>query len=95
MHKAQSIYTADPAVLDISKLNRIYYMTRNGVFNAKRDSQMIRYIFHVIKVAVHICKHASDHRLKRLQKGLTGFVAGLFFSPSICFPENVKEGINN
>ena len=56
---------------------------------------MIRYIFHVIKVAVHICKHASDHRLKRLQKGLTGFVAGLFFSPSICFPENVKEGINN
>ena len=83
VHKAPSNIGADIAKADVKRIDRFYYQSRNGMYDARKSKAVLKRFWVVAKRYGAILRHAPDHKLKRMWVLTKGTVAGLFYSPKI------------
>lgn len=90
VHKAPSIEGADIVSADVSRINRFYYQTRNGIYISKEAGfwSVLKCIGRIQKRIVNILKHSKDHKLKRINVIFKGIIKGFIFKPQIEYPTN-------
>ena len=84
-HKSKQNIKADIANETFDRLDRFFYLYRNDVVLYRREGfrgfayESVRLAGHIVRVLLH----AKDHKLIRIQKIVSGTVAGLRFNPEI------------
>lgn len=91
VHKSNLNIKADVSSDTPDRLDRFRYLYRNDVYLYRREGlrgftyECVRLTFHCVRVLLK----SEDHKLKRIQKIVTGTVEGLRFHPEI---EYVDDG---
>lgn len=83
VHKSPSNVGVDIAKIDKSKMNRIYYASRNGMYIARKNHRVIKRIIKMLTISLRILFKSENKRFKRLFIYWKGFFGGLFFHPKI------------
>ncbi|WP_339197955.1 glycosyltransferase family 2 protein [Aeribacillus sp. FSL k6-2211] len=73
------------------RLNRYYYRYRNKVYTAKKSGvkEFIQFFLHTSYTILRILKEKNTNKFKKIQIVIKGYFAGLFFNPSIEFPDSL------
>lgn len=88
VHKSQTNIGANIATSEIERINRFGYLYRNDVVLYRREGvagfgyEVIRLVSHIVRILLN----APDHKLTRIEKLISGTIAGLRFHPMIDYP---------
>ncbi len=87
IHKAPSNMGADLALATEDRIDRFYYQYRNTIYKEKKDKNLLKVLYRVMKKFIKIILKSKNHKLKRIKVLLKGTIDGMFFNPSIEFLE--------
>ena len=90
LHKAPSNKGADIATAGSDRIERFFYQSRNGMYAARKDHKMLLRFFEIGRRALRILGKAPDHKAKRLWMLIKGSICGLFYNPTIEYPNDLK-----
>lgn len=83
LHKAPSNKGADIVTASADRINRFYNQSRNGMYIARKEKEVLKRVYVIVKRLINILRYAPDHKMKRIWMLIKGSIAGLFYNPQI------------
>ena len=91
IHKAPSKKGSDIVSSEEERIGRYYYQSRNRMYIARKNKNLIKRLWSVLKTTFKIILFSKDYKFKRIWVLISGTISGLWFNPTIEFNRGKNE----